>query len=156
MWLFQRGSDCSTLPETFHRQLQKDISLCVCMCVSLSQRPGFNQPGASLFLKNFPAVGLSAQPKLSTTVWEESQLQARAQWGRKLGEMKPAFNFAPCLYFPLLPISHVPLRTPVCGYSQWSVVILSPTIRWSVPIMPKCLHIHRYLNRPVCLFFLLH
>ena len=66
------------------------LSFPLSLSLSLSERSGFNQPGASLFIKNFPAVLVHSQSWVPL-FGKRASYKAGVQWGGKLGEAEPAF-----------------------------------------------------------------
>ena len=95
------------------------------LSLSFSERSGFNQPGASLFIKNFPVVLAHSQSWVPLFGKRASYI-AWIQWGGKLGETEPAF-IRLCIMSLLSIPSHLPRSYPnpcvwlwlvVCGHPQ--------------------------------------
>lgn len=81
MWLFQGELTLLHAPKNFP---QKTPVGHLSLSFSLSLEIWVQSAWSITIYKEFPS-GLSAQPKLSTTVWEESQLQSRSTMRREAG-----------------------------------------------------------------------
>lgn len=99
------------------------------------QRSGFNEPGASLFLKNFPGDP-SILPKLWTTVWERASRKARVKWEGRLGRMTANI---PCCTKPLLWIF---LHSPMfVSKATWAATAGGS---WSSQVLPSDDDVHKW------------